>query len=316
MAREGHVTVVGAGAMGGGLATQFALRDRPVTLVDHRESNLEDARNRVEGALDVLGETGATERGVADVLSGIEFTLDLEDAVGESTVVLETVSEELAIKREVFECVGEAAPSDTILASNTSSIPITRIGEAVPAVADRVVGCHWWYPPYLLDPVEVVRGERTSDETVDQTRAFVESVGKDPILVERDVPGFVWNRVQFAVLRECLHLVEEGVASAADVNRAIRDGYARRTSVIGPFETVDLAGLDLFRTIAADLYPVLSDCDEPNETLDERLAVGRTGVESGAGIFEYDRSTEVVARERDERLAALARVHSGFRVEE
>jgi 3-hydroxybutyryl-CoA dehydrogenase len=312
MTRGDGVTVVGAGAMGGGLATHFALCDRPVTLVDHRESNLEDARRRIEDALDVLRETGVSEREAGDLLGRIEFTLRLEHAVGDSEMVLETVSEELGVKHEVFSRVAEAAPDGTVLASNTSSIPITRIAAGVPDHADRVVGCHWWYPPYLLDPVEVVRGEETSDETVERTRAFVESVGKDPILVERDVPGFVWNRVQFAVVRECLHLVEEGVASAADVNRAVRDGYARRTSVIGPLETMDLAGLDLFRTIAADLYPELSSRAEPNPVLDERLDEGRTGVESGAGIFEYDRSIETVARERDERLAALARVHSGF----
>ena len=312
MARGGHVTVVGAGAMGGGLATHLALRDRPVTLVDHRESNLEDAHGRIGDALDVLRETGVTARDTGDVLEAIGFTLDLTSAASEAEVVLETVSEDLAVKREVFARVAETAPDDAILASNTSSIPITRIAAGVPDHADRVVGCHWWYPPYLLDPVEVVRGEETSDETVERTRAFVESVGKDPVLVERDVPGFVWNRVQFAVVRECLHIVEEGVANAEDVNRAIRDGYARRTSVIGPFETMDIAGLELFRTIAADLYPELSSDVEPNTVLDDRLAEGRTGVESGAGIFEYDRSAEAVARERDERLAALARLHSGF----
>ncbi len=316
MTRGDRVTVVGAGAMGGGLATHFALCDRPVALVDHRESNLEDARRRIEDAIDVLRETGVTEREAGEVLAGIEFTLELGDAVEESELVLETVSEDLAIKHAVFERIGEAAPDDAILASNTSSIPITRIAAGVPDHADRVVGCHWWYPPYLLDPVEVVRGEETSEETVERTREFVESVGKESILVERDVPGFVWNRVQFAVVRECLHIVEEGVASAEDVNRAIRDGYARRTSVIGPLETVDLAGLDLFRTIAADLYPELSSPAEPNPILDERLEEGRNGVESGAGIFEYDRSAESVARARDERLAALARLHSGFGSEE
>ena len=153
----------------------------------------------------------------------------------------------------------------------------------------------------------MVRGAATSDETVERTAAFVEAVNREPIRVERDVPGFVWNRIQFAVLRECTHLVSEGVASLADVERAVRDGYALRTAVVGPFETADLAGLDLFRTIAADLYPRLSDADEPGALFDERLAAGRGGVDDGAGFHEYDASPADVIRRRDERVAAIRR---------
>lgn len=139
-------------------------------------------------------------------------------------------------------------------------------------------------------------------------QAFVESVDRKPVVVERDVPGFVWNRVQHAVVRECMHIVEEGVASVEDVNTAIRDGYARRTSVIGPFETMDIAGLSLFQTVAGDLFPHLSDADEPSELFDDYLERGRGGIEDGAGFFEYDDPPEAVTRSRDEQLAALSRL--------
>jgi 3-hydroxybutyryl-CoA dehydrogenase len=301
------VTVVGAGTMGHGLALQFARHGASVSLVDHRESNLTEARDGVDAALDFLRAEGLLDTAPDAVRDRISYTLDLAAAVADAALVVETVSEDRAVKAEIFETVADAAPADAVLASNTSGIPITAIGEAVPDAAERVVGCHWWNPPYLMPLVEVVEGEATSAETVERTAAFVEAVGRDPIHVRRDVPGFVWNRIQFAVLRECTHLVAEGVASLEDVERAVRDGYALRTAAVGPFETVDLAGLDLFRTIAADLYPHLSDADEPGPVFEERIAAGRGGVADGAGFHEYDDPPSAVVRRRNERVAALRR---------
>lgn len=309
---ERNVSVVGAGDMGRGFAVQFALHGQDVALVDHRESNLERARERIPTIVENLREEGIADRSPDAVLDAVSTTTVLEDGVADADVVLETVPEDLDTKREVFATACEAAPRDAVLASNTSGIPITDIASAVPECAERVVGCHWWFPPYLLEPVEVVRGERTTDRTMERTRAFVEDVDRRPITVERDVPGFVWNRVQNAVIRECLHLAEEGVASVEDINAAVRDGYARRTSVIGPFETMDVAGVDQFRTVAAHLYPHLCDDDEVHEAFDELLREGRTGIESGRGFFEYDEPSEEVVRRRDERLAALERCFDSF----
>lgn len=293
--------------MGHGFAVHFGLQGQDVTLVDHRESNLERARGRIRDTVADLESDGFAARSPDDVLAGITFATDPAAGVSDADVVLETVPEDLELKREVFAVVGEAAPENALLASNTSGIPITEIATAVPSCADRVVGCHWWFPPYLLEPVEVVRGAETADRTMERLIAFVEEVDRRPIVVERDVPGFVWNRVQNAVVRECLHLIEEGVASVEDVNAAVRDGYARRTSVIGPLETMDIAGVEQFETVAAHLYPHLCDDDEPNETFEALLREGRLGVEAGRGFLEYDEPAEAVLRRRDERLAALGR---------
>jgi 3-hydroxyacyl-CoA dehydrogenase len=301
------VAVVGAGAMGHGLAVQFALAGATVTLVDHRQSNLDAARTRIRDAARFLADEGLTEESPAAVLDTVAFTVDLEEGVADADVVLETISEELDAKRELFGALAPAAPDDALLASNTSSLSITDIAAAVPDARERVAGCHWWYPPYLLTPVEVVRGDHTADRTMERLRAFVEATGRDPITVERDVPGFVWNRIQFAVVRECCHIVSEGVASVEDVNRAVRDGYATRTAAIGPFETMDIAGLELFETIAAELYPHLATDDEPGELLREHVREGRTGVDAGAGFFAYDDPPETVTGRRDERVAAIRR---------
>jgi 3-hydroxyacyl-CoA dehydrogenase len=307
MSHPNEVSVVGAGAMGHGLAAQCARSGQDVTLVDHRQRNLDYARDRIRDALAFLDERDLVDREPSWVLERIEFTLDTAEGVDSADVVLETVTEDLTAKRDLFADLARAAPADAVLASNTSSIPITEIAEGAPEHADRIAGCHWWYPPYLLTPVEVVRGEETADETVDRLRSFVEAVDRDPVLVERDVPGFVWNRVQFAVVRECLHIVEEGIASVDDVNRAIRDGYATRTAAIGPFETMDVAGLDLFETIAEDLYPELATDDEPQAPLGDRVRDGRTGIDADSGFFDYDVAPEAVTRRRDEAVAAIRR---------
>lgn len=301
-----HVGVVGAGQMGTGFAVHFRLHDQRVTVVDHRQSNLDDARERIRETIRFLNDRDVTSLSPEAVLDGVEFTLDTAAGVGDADVVIETVSEDLETKREVFRTLGEATDDETTLATNTSSLQVTEIAEGF-AFADRVVGCHWLYPPYLLPTVEVVAGEETAERVVEDLAAFLEAFDRKPIVVRKDVPGFVWNRVQFAVIRECAHLVESGVASIEDVNTAIRDGYARRTAVIGPFETVDLAGLDLFETVGRELYPTLSNSDEPSPLFAERLDDGRTGVGSGEGFFAYDRSADEVARRRDERLAAIER---------
>jgi 3-hydroxyacyl-CoA dehydrogenase len=157
----------------------------------------------------------------------------------------------------------------------------------------------------------VVRGEQTADETVERVESFLDSVERTPVRVEKDVPGFVWNRIQMAIFRESLHIVEEGIASPEDVNRAIRDGYALRTAAIGPFETIDIAGLDLVQTVLGDLSPHLCDDDEPSPLLEDHLSAGRDGIHSGAGFFEYDDSPAEITRARDEQVAAIRRALEG-----
>ena len=301
------VSIIGAGDMGHGFAAHFTRMGKDVTLIDHRQSNLDEAAANVLEVVEFLNREGLADLDPDGVVEDIAFTLDREAGVADADLVLETVTEDLEVKHEVFSGVVEAAPGDAVLASNTSGIPVTDIAEAVPEAADRVAGCHWWFPPYLLPTVEVVRGAETSDETFERLAAFVESVDRDPIRVEKDVPGFVWNRLQLAVFREALHLLEREVASADDINRAIRDGWAIRSAAIGPFETMDIAGLDLVSTVAEELNPHLCDDDEPSPLFEENLSAGRSGIHDGAGFFEYDEAPSEIVRHRDETVAAIRR---------
>ena len=315
MSEMQDIGILGAGDMGHGFAAHFAVHGRDVTVCDHRQSNLADAGERIHDVVSFLREKGLTDRSPDEVTSDVEFTLDEASGFATADLVLESVTEDLAVKHEVFQEVAAAVPADAVLASNTSGIPITDIADGIPDHADRVVGCHWWYPPYLLPTVEVIRGERTSDETVERVSSFLRSVDREPVLVERDVPGFVWNRIQMAIFRESLHLVEEGVASAEDVNKAIRDGYALRTAAVGPLETIDIAGLDLVQTVLGDLSPHLCDDDEPSQLLEDRLAEGRDGIHSGAGFFEYDASPDEITRSRDDQVVAIRKAIDDFPAE-
>lgn len=299
------ISVIGAGAMGRGIATHCAMHGAAVSLVDHKQQNLVDADNQITEILELLGETDTTHIDSDAVRDRIHLTLNRVDAARASDLVLETVSEDVETKQQLFaELAAETTP-DTILASNTSSIQIDTIANGAPDAAERIAGCHWWYPPYLLTPVEIVRGTKTTDRVIDALEEFVMDMEQDPILVQKDAPGFVWNRVQFAVVRECLHIVEEGIASIEDVNTAIRDGYATRTAAIGPFETIDIAGLPLFDTIAADLFPELSNANTPHDELRDRVTNGQTGVDAGAGFFEYDEPLTAVTARRDKKIAAI-----------
>lgn len=304
MSRE-TISIIGAGAMGHGLAVHFANFRHPVMLVDHQQENLDRAASQIKTAAEFLSHHSLTTMKPASLTNQIELTTDRKTAVEDVPFVLETIAEDLERKRDLFAALAEETTTHAILMSNTSGIPITDIASTAPAAADRIIGCHWWYPPYLLEPVEVIRGERTADTTIERVKELLTTVDRDPIMVERDVPGFVWNRVQHAVIRECLHIVESGIASATDVNRAIRDGYATRTAAIGPLETVDIAGLNLFRTTAADIYPDLCDRSTPNPSYDTLIEQKKTGIEVGAGFFEYATDPAAITDRRDAIVAAI-----------
>lgn len=298
--------IIGAGDMGHGFAIQFADHDHDVTLIDHKQSNLEDAQSRISDTLEFLAAADRLESAPEAIHDRITYTTTLTDPASRCDLILETVPEDLETKRGIFTTLDEHAHPEAILATNTSGIPITDIAAGLSA-ANRMVGCHWWYPPYLLRPVEIVRGTETSQETIDTLSAFIKSIDRDPIFVEKDIPGFIWNRVQSAVIRECLHLVANGVASAEDVNKAIRDGYATRTAAIGPLETVDIAGLDLFKTVLDDISPELCNDTQANPILSEYIDQGRTGIHDGEGFFRYSSPPDEITRRRDEQIVSIQR---------
>lgn len=281
------VAVVGAGTMGPGMSGVFARHGFDVRLTDVKPDVLE----RAKGTLDIVYKTligggFMTEAEAEAGRSRVKFTLDLAEAVDGADFVLEAIPERLDIKEKFFREVEGMVRDDTILASNTSGIPITKIAEAVQR-PERVVGMHWSNPPHLIPVIEVIKGAQTSDETVTATRRVVERIDMIPVLVKRDVQGFVENRILYAIMREALHLLEEGIASAEDIDTITKWGIGYKLAVIGPLELLDVAGLDIYNSVASYLNADLSATDQVSSVITEKVEAGQLGLKTGRGLFEY-----------------------------
>ena len=281
------VAVVGAGTMGPGMSAVFASHGFDVRLADIKPDVLERAKATVEVVYKTLIGGGLLSAADADAGRGrLRYTTDVREAVRGAGFVVEAIPERLGLKQQFFaEAEREVSP-ETILASNTSGIPITKLGEAV-ARPERVVGMHWSNPPHLIPVVEVIRGERTSQATVDATRRIVERVGMIPVVVRRDVPGFVENRILYAIMREALHLLEEGIASAEDIDTITRWGIGYKLAVIGPLELLDVAGLDIYDSVASYLNADLSRRADVSPLIKRKVEAGELGIKTGRGLFEY-----------------------------
>lgn len=239
--------------MGAQIGCEYALGGHEVTLVA-RDSAA--AGRRVEAALELVEEHDLGDAAAAR--GRLRVTAELGEAVA-CDLAVESVPEQLELKAALLREVAAASP-EAILASNTSSIPITALGDAVGA-AERVVGTHYLNPPLLMPPVEVIAGARTDPAVAAAVTDTLRALGKEPVLVRRDVPGFVWNRIQFALLRECAWLVDEGVASADDVDRVVREGLARRWRRVGPFAAIGLGGVETWNRAAGNLVPEISTAE-------------------------------------------------------
>jgi 3-hydroxybutyryl-CoA dehydrogenase len=280
-----RVSVIGAGLMGAQIGCEYAVGGHDVTLVAR---DTVAVGRRVDAAFRILEEHGLgrpDELAAARSRIAVAGRVDADAAACDLAV--ESLPEDLELKAALLGSVAVASP-DAILASNTSSISITALGAAVGA-PERVVGTHYLAPPLLMPPVEVVAGERTDPAVVDLMRTTLVALGKRPVAVQRDVPGFVWNRLQFALVRECVWLVEEGVATAETIDEVMRAGLARRWRHVGPFRAMALGGVDTWNRSAANIVPELSTA----AALPDLNGFART-----AGDLEAD------ARARD---AALAR---------
>jgi len=301
------VAVVGAGTMGPGMSAVFASHGFDVRLADIKPDVLERAKATVEVVYKTLIGGGLLSAADADAGRGrLRYTTDVREAVRGAGFVVEAIPERLGLKQQFFaEAEREVSP-EAILASNTSGIPITKLGEAV-ARPERVVGRHWSNPPHLIPVVEVIRGERTSQATVDATRRIVERVGMIPVVVRRDVPGFVENRILYAIMREALHLLEEGIASAEDIDTITRWGIGYKLAVIGPLELLDVAGLDIYDSVASYLNADLSRRADVSPLIKRKVEAGELGIKTGRGLFEYTPDGIAALMQRRMRLLLASR---------
>ena len=293
-----NITVIGAGLMGHGISQVFACKGYSVTLMDLNEDFLSGALKNIRSNLEVMADNNIGSHNEIDsVISRIKTTTDMVEAAVRANFVVEAVTENLDLKRKVFRELDALARHDTILASNTSVISITEIASKS-KFRDRIVGTHFWNPPYLIPLVEVVRGEDTSDETMDRTFSLLQSAGKHPVRVNKDVPGFVANRLQHALWREAISIVERGIADAETVDECIRFGFGLRLPVLGPMENADMVGTDLTLAIHDYILKYLENSTEPSPLLKKKVAEGNLGFKSGRGFQEWPSKNAEESRKR------------------
>lgn len=301
-----RIAVIGAGVMGHGIAQEFALAGYEVCLHARTEASLQTALANIQTNLTRLIDLGAVTPGqAATVPSKILPQLSLAEAVAQADVVIESVYEDAALKRRIFQELDAYCPPHTILASNTSTLPLSQfaVGTSRP---DKVIVAHYANPPYLIPLVELVRGPDTSDETVTTLSTLLSRIGKRPIVVQKEVPGFILNRLQGALLREALWLVEQGVASPQDIDIAIRNSIGRRWAVAGVFEIFELAGWDLLASITSGLFPHLATTAATPKILRDHVARGELGVKTGKGFYEWTpESAETLRRRIAQALVAI-----------
>jgi 3-hydroxybutyryl-CoA dehydrogenase len=240
------------------------------------------------------------------ILSRIETTGNLREAVQGVDFVTEAVFEDLNLKREVFKEIDAATDDHVILASNTSGLNISEAGKGI-RKRDRLLITHWFNPPHLIPVVEVLKTEATTDKALEWTLSFLKEMGKEPVHILKQVPGFLVNRIQTAMFREVIGLLEAGVATAENIDRAVSGSFGLRLAAIGPLATVDLAGVHLWFQGATNLYPLFDDSKKPQKTLAEMVEKGFLGKKTGKGFFDYQAGSAKGNEEeiRDKKLLGI-----------
>lgn len=285
-----RVAVVGAGLMGHAIAQLFAAEGHAVAVYDPNPAALASLRERVRAILDLLElDHAAVER--------LRPTGDLATAVADAEFVFEAAAERLELKQALFETLDRLAPPGAILASNTSAIPIGAIS-ARARDRSRILGAHFWNPPYAVRLVEVIQAEATRPELVARTIELLRAAGMSPVHVRRDVPGFVGNRLQHALKREAIALVADGVCDAETLDRVVREGFGARLAVLGPLEQSDLVGLGLTLDIHRVLMPHLDRTPAAHPLLEAKVAAGELGMASGTGFRRWTEAEAAAVRQR------------------
>ena len=279
-----RIAVIGAGLMGHGIAQIFAVHGYAVRLMDVDEVRLDRALSNVRANLELMVEHGiGRAQDIDAVIARIATTTKVEEAAAGAGFVIEAVSEKADLKRSIFRELDTLCPESTVLATNTSVISITEIAQEA-AARERVVGTHFWNPPQLIPLVEVIPGRDSAPWALDLACDLLRAVGKHPVRVKKDVPGFVGNRMQHALWREAIFIVEQGIADAETVDEVVKMGFGMRLPVLGPLENADMIGLDLTLQIHDYILSHLEDSHEPSPLLREKVEKGELGFACGEGF--------------------------------
>ncbi len=298
--KKKKIAVLGAGVMGTGIAQAFAMKGHETMIIYVYDDKLRaKPLETMKSNLQTLSENGViNDEEIPEILGRVCFTESLEEAAEFADVIFECIVEKLEVKQEYFRKLDELCPPSTILATNTSCISVTEIAEKSNH-KERIVGTHFWNPAYLIPLVEVIKTKYISEDVVDQTYALMEEAGKVPVIVQKDVPGFLANRMQHALFREAISIVEHGIASAEDVDKSIKYGFGMRLGVRAPMEVIDAGGTDLTYNIHSYLFPHIENSEKPSQLLVKKLEEGKLGFKTGEGFQKW---TQEEIQESQDRL--------------
>lgn len=300
------IIIAGAGTMGSSMAQIFAGCGYQTTLYNHREETLNLAKRRIQENVAILTDQGEmTQEASESLFQHLAFTTDME-SFGDCDLIVENVAENLDIKLGFYRRLSKQVNPQTIVATNTSGLSINRLAEAVDG-KERFIGMHWFNPPHLVPLIEIIKGDQTKEEVAEAIYQLSLEIGKKPVMVNKDVPGFAANRIQFAVLRETLDLVQKGVVSVEGADDLMKYGLGFRYACLGPLEVADFGGLDTFYHIGEYLIPDLCNSREVPQLLKEHFKAGEYGVKNGAGFYGYqgDKAQQAQA-ERDEKYLKIS----------
>jgi 3-hydroxybutyryl-CoA dehydrogenase len=300
MFQSSKVTIIGAGLMGCGIAQVFAVKNLQVIIYDPMPEARATAKDKIAANLSSLKLSHES-------LEFIQVTGDMQSAISSADFIIEAAPEKLAIKQKIFAEILPFVEPNTIVASNTSVIPIVDIFSGLD-YQNQVVGTHWWNPPYLVPLVEVVQSEQSSEHAIATMMELLAYVGKTPVHIKKDVPGFVGNRMQHALWREAIALINDGVCSPEGIDQVVKNSFGLRLPVLGPIENADLVGLDLTLDIHNVILPSINNQQSPADVLKQKVADGKLGMKSGEGFIQW--SSEQAQRVRDDLSQYLLNVQN------
>jgi 3-hydroxybutyryl-CoA dehydrogenase len=307
------VSVLGAGVMGQGIAQSFAMGGYPVNLYDIADDILEVAHVHIEDSLRLFSEAQVIQsENIKESLDHIKLSSDLKKSVSESDLVIEAAPEKMEIKQDLFHEIEKYCSEKTILTTNTSHLKLSDIFSNL-KLKSRTLATHWFNPPQIVPTVEVVKHQWTDDSALELTYSILKQIGKEPVKIQLDIQGFLVNRILIAIAREALDLFDKGVASAEDIDRAIKGSVGFRYACIGPLRTIDLGGVEGWLDACYKLFPLINSSTEPPKSLEELMSKGSTGIHSGEGFYRYasqflDKEIDPVVSARDKAMFKLLKL--------
>lgn len=307
-----NITIIGSGVMGSSIAQSFAVSGYSVILNDVKEELLLKAKKRIFENLSLLvAEAGLDEGQKQSALANIDYKIDLEEAVQEADFIIEAIPEVIEWKWDLYQKLEGLMKAEAIVASNTSTFPISRLMEKA-SFADRMMITHFFNPGHLVPLVEIVKHDQTKKSVVDETLGLIRRIGKSPILLKKEISGFIANRLQTALMREAFYLLKEGVASAEDIDTAVTAGPGFRWAFSGPIEIADFGGLDTWQRVFDNVAPDLDQSTQAPAIIRELAEQGKLGTKSGEGIYQYDdKIISEKLNERDRNFIKLGKIKAG-----